>query len=155
MSSSSETFLMECIADSMPAFTPEQACKGPAVVIMSSLITPIISLPFRRLRTSSTPIGLTPGLPSFVSPLSSGISLHAINSAKQLGFTSSEHQTFATSAIASHRCNEAFPNAFEPRKSFHMSQSMIDGPPEQLKFLFFWHCLSNDLFKYHGLNLRC
>ena len=85
--------------------------------IMSSLITPIISLPIRRLRTSPTPIGLTPGLPSFVSPSPSGINLHAISSVKQSGFTSSEHDIFATSAIAWHSCNEAFPNAFEQRKS--------------------------------------
>ena len=47
---------MACIADSIPAFSPEQACRGLAAAIMSSLITPIISLAIRRLRTSPTPI---------------------------------------------------------------------------------------------------
>ena len=85
--------------------------------------------------TSPKPIGLTPALLSFVSPLSSGIYLHAIYSVKQSGLTSSEYNTFATSAIAWHNCNEAFPNAFEQRKSFHMSESIIDGPREPFKFL--------------------
>ena len=47
---------MACIADSIPAFSLERACRGLAAAIMSSLITPIISLAIRRLRTSPTPI---------------------------------------------------------------------------------------------------
>ena len=44
---------MACIADLIPAFSPEQACRGLAAAIMSSLITPIFSFSIAYKKTNA------------------------------------------------------------------------------------------------------
>ena len=70
--SSTNTWLIACIAVSEPALWPAQTWMGPAASLISSFKNLALVFPTIRLRTTPTPIGRIPGF------LSKGMSLQEV-----------------------------------------------------------------------------
>ena len=99
-----------------------QSWDGPVNLNISSDVTWSAALAITLLRTSPTPIGLTPG------DLSRKIRRHASKLAMPCGSTNSEHRHFAILPIDAQRSS----NSLEKDKYslFHPMVSNPDGPAE-------------------------
>ena len=99
--SSSNRFLIVWIPASHAASCPTHSCLLPTTFRMSSRVTQRMALEMRRLSTSTTPIGLTPG------HLSRAMRQQAVRAEIPIGSTWLEHTFLVSLATELHKSSEA------------------------------------------------